>query len=98
VDTESLARATGLPLARVQRLAAQGRLHTLYDEYGQPVRQQANRSSMTPRQRQLATLEMRWPKQPLTPRQKICELHRMRGEWYLTPKQAELQRMRAGWV
>lgn len=91
---QKLANDTGLPLARIEQLAVEQRLHTLYDEHGQPVRQQANRSSMTPRQRQLATLEMRWPTRPLTPRQKICELLRMRGDWSLTKRQAELQRMR----
>ena len=45
-------------------------------------------------QRRLDELRAGW----LTPQQKIVELMRMRGEWSLTPKQAELQRMRERWA
>jgi hypothetical protein len=54
---------------------------------------------MTARQRQIETLGMRWgPRQPLTGRQAVVELLRLKGEWYLTKEQAELYRLRAEWV
>jgi hypothetical protein len=53
------------------------------------------RRSMTTRQRQLATLEMRWPKPRLSGRQAVLELDRMKTEWALTPRQRQVRRMRS---
>lgn len=49
------------------------------------------------RERQLELAALRCPPW-FTPKQRICELLRQKGEWYLTPKQAELQRMRERWT
>jgi len=59
-----------------------------WDTMGTPQR------SMTARQKQLQTLRMRWSTRPLSGRQAVCELWRIRSEWDLTPKQVALQRMR----
>jgi hypothetical protein len=55
-------------------------------------------SLMRQRQRQLELMELRWPRQPISGRQAIVELYRQRMLWDLSPKQAELQRMREKWV
>jgi hypothetical protein len=91
---QQLANATGLSLERIQQLDAQHQLHTLYDEWGQPVRQQANRS-MTHHQPHVALAQMRWPKQRTNGKQAQLELLRIRGEWSLTRRQAEVNRLRA---
>jgi hypothetical protein len=35
----------------------------------------------TVQQRMLDLLAMRWPTKPLTPRQRLVELYRLKGEW-----------------
>lgn len=52
------------------------------------------RGAISGRQRVLQTLEVRWPRRPRSGRQAVVELYRMRDDWYLTPRQRQLQRMR----
>jgi hypothetical protein len=52
------------------------------------------RRSMTPRQRQVETLGMRWPKPRLSGRQAQLELLRLKAEWQLTPRQRQVARMK----
>jgi hypothetical protein len=53
-------------------------------------------SLMRQRQRYLELMEMRWgPRPRLTGKQALVELYRLKGEWYLTPQQIELERLRA---
>jgi hypothetical protein len=54
--------------------------------------------SMTPRQRQVEILAMRWPRQPLTGRQAALELRRQSMMPGLSPRQRELWAMREGWT
>jgi hypothetical protein len=58
----------------------------------------APQRSMTPQQRMVQLYEMRWPKIPLSGKQAQLELLRMRGVWYLTAKQRQLQRLRQSWA
>jgi hypothetical protein len=52
--------------------------------------------SMSHAQRQVELLGMRWGPTPrLTPRQKLVELYRIKAEFDMTPRQIELERMRA---
>jgi hypothetical protein len=54
--------------------------------------------SMTPRQRQVEILGMRWPRQPMSGRQAALELRRQSMMPGLTPRQRELWRMRETWT
>jgi hypothetical protein len=54
----------------------------------------SQRSSMTPRQREVELLGNRWPKPRLTGRQAVVELYRIRDDWSKTPKQRAVERMR----
>jgi hypothetical protein len=75
---QTIADATGLPLARIRQLDAENRLHTLYDECGylRP------RRPMTGRQAVAATLAVRWPEL----RGQIDRLARQRLEFLLDRK------------
>jgi hypothetical protein len=56
-----------------------------------PGRVSARRSG---RRALLDTLAAKNPHRRLTGRQAICMLEEMRGDWYLTPRQLQVQRMR----
>jgi hypothetical protein len=90
--------APDAPLDLVRKWAA-GELsatpNTIQRSMGMTATPRRDRSG---RSAQLATLAARWPAPRLTPRQKIVELYRMRGEWYLTPRQIQLQRMKERWT
>lgn len=51
--------------------------------------------SMTTRQRQVELLGMRWPRPRLSGKHAQLELLRIRGEWTLTPRQREVNCLRA---
>jgi hypothetical protein len=65
---------------------------------GATIPNSLQRRSMTNRQRQVETLGMRWPRQPISGRQAVVELLRIRAEWHLSPRQRQLLRMRQSWV
>jgi hypothetical protein len=54
--------------------------------------------SMTIEQRMLQLYEMRWPPTRLTGRQAQLELLKIRGEWHLSRRQRQLQRLRDSWA
>ncbi len=104
VDTNGLlSPAERGEMVALQRLGAMApdasmRLVKQWADVGSDTMRTPQRSRVSGRQRVVQTLEMRWPRQPLSGTAAQLELLRMRGEWHLTPWQRQLQRMRQRWA
>lgn len=89
----SIARKTGLRLETVAALGMADQLSRLFDDGrlrdGAELRSLERAGSLRPgaqpnrttHQRMLDLLAIRWAQKPLTPRQRLLELYRLKGEW-----------------
>ena len=88
---ECLTRAEYATLVKLQRL--QG---VISDTATEPlIPQRPPHRSASHYQRQMELMAMRWPRPGVNGRQALLELLRMKGEWSMTRRQAEVNRMRA---
>ena len=88
---ECLTKAEYATLVKLQRL--QGTISDTATEPLIPAR--PPQRGMSHYQRQMELMALRWPRPGINGRQALLELLRMKGEWSLTPRQIEVNRMRA---